>query len=252
MKRISALAAAFAVFASPAIAAERRYSVTDFDRVIVEGPFAVSLATGRSSGAVARGTQQALERVSLDVQGRTLRVRPNRSGWGGYPGESAGAVTIELATRDLRSATVAGSGTINIDRVAAMRLDLAVEGSGRISAANIETDHLSLGLMGSGAIDVSGTAKELRASLHGSGDLDASGLRAEGANIITDTAGSVSASVSREARVNAGGIGEVLVAGRASCTITGLSAAQVRCGSSNQGDYVFDRPSECTPCKQAR
>ena len=47
--------------ASPLAAAERSYSVTDFNRVRVEGPFAVTLATNvapfaRASGARARST----------------------------------------------------------------------------------------------------------------------------------------------------------------------------------------------------
>ena len=35
----------------PAAAAERRFAVTDFDRVVVEGPYQVRLATGRTTSA---------------------------------------------------------------------------------------------------------------------------------------------------------------------------------------------------------
>ena len=45
MNRIMLAALAITV-AAPAQAAERRYTVTDFDRVRVDGPFVVTLATG--------------------------------------------------------------------------------------------------------------------------------------------------------------------------------------------------------------
>ncbi|HEX8192779.1 MAG TPA: DUF2807 domain-containing protein [Allosphingosinicella sp.] len=228
-----ALAAASAFLAAPpAAGAERRFSVTEFDRIVVEGPYQVRLATGRSPGAAATGSAQALDRVSIDVQGTTLRIRPNRSSWGGYPGAAAGPVTIELSTRTLRAASVNGAGSLSLGPLRGLlRLDLAVEGSGRIAAPEVQADTLTIGLLGSGRIEVAGRAAQLRASVHGWAELDASALTAQGANISTDTAGRVSATVVREARVNATGIGEVDIAGAAACTVSGLSAGQVRCGT---------------------
>jgi hypothetical protein len=233
MKRIiAAIAACAAAIAlcAPAAAADRNYSVTDFDRIVIEGPFTVRLATGRTTSARATGSAQALERVSVEVQGRTLRIRPNRSAWGGYPGGAAAPVAIEVATRELRAASVNGSGSLAIDRAGGLRLDLAVEGSGRIAVPAVSADTLVIGLIGSGRIELAGTAKEVRASIHGWADLDAASLRAQGANIVTDSAGRVALAVEREATVTASGIGEVEIVGAAACTVRGLSAAQVRCG----------------------
>lgn len=215
---------------APAAAAERRYTVTEFDRIVIEGPFIVRLATGESPRAVATGSQEALDRVSIDVQGRTLRVRPNRSAWGGYPGVAAGPIAIELGTREIRAASVNGPGSLTLGRVAGLRLDLAVEGSGRLAAPEVSADILVIGLIGSGRIQVAGRAAELRANVHGWADLDASALAVQGANIVTDTAGRVAASVARQATVTASGIGEVEITGSAACTVRGLSAGQVRCG----------------------
>lgn len=223
-------AAALAALAAPATAAERRYTVTDFDRVVVEGPFSVRLVTGSHSSARATGSQEALERVSVEVQGRTLRIRPNRSAWGGYPGIAAGPVAIELSTRELRAATVNGAGNLAIDRVEGLRVDLAVEGTGRIGAPNVAADMLVIGMIGSGRIQLAGTARELRANVHGWADLDAAALTAQGAHVVTDTAGRLALTVAREANVTASGIGEVEILGTPACTVRGDSAGQVRCG----------------------
>ena len=229
MAAFPALAALCAV-STPAAAAERRYSVTDFDRIVVEGPFTVRLATGRPGSAVATGSPEALDRVAVEVQGRTLRIRPNRSAWGGYPGVAGGPVSLAVSTHELRSATVTGPGNLAIDRAAAMRVDLAVEGTGQIVMGGVTADHLNLGVIGSGRIQVAGTAKELRASIHGWADLDASALTADGANVTTDSAGHVVIGVAGQATVTASGIGEVEIIGNPACTVRGLSAGLVRCG----------------------
>ena len=106
-----------AAAASPLAAAQRNYSVTDFTRVKVEGPFAVTLATNVAPYARASGSPRALDRVSLRVDGRTLIIRVDRSAWGGAPDEQAGPVTISVGTHDIEQATLSGPGSLAIDRV---------------------------------------------------------------------------------------------------------------------------------------
>jgi hypothetical protein len=216
--------------AVPAGAAERNYSVTDFDRVQVDGPYRVSLTTGRSSAARAEGSTEALDQVAVDVQGGTLRVRRNRSAWGGYPGEGSGPVSIALTTRDLRNASVVGSGTLDIDRAKGLRVDLSVSGSGRLTVGAVEADNLVVGLLGGGRITVAGRARQLKATLQGSGDLAAAGLSADEAQIVSDTAGNVAVAVTRSAKVTATGPGDVEIVGGPSCIVQAKGSGRVACG----------------------
>src|SRR5690242_6766099 len=94
MVRILAASLALLTVSVSASAVDRRYAVTDFDRVVVEGPYSVRLTVGRPSAAVATGAQAALEGVSVDVQGTTLRIRRNANAWGGYPGRPPAPATI--------------------------------------------------------------------------------------------------------------------------------------------------------------
>lgn len=229
MKKIM-LAALAVALASPLAAAERRHTVTDFDRVQVDGPFEVTLATGRPSSALVSGSATAIERVSLEVQGRTLRIRPNRSSWGGYPGEGAGPVRIALGTHQLRAASVSGSGALSIDRAQAMRFDVAVSGSGRISLGEIKADTLIVGLLGSGQIELGGQAKDFRATIQGSGDLKAAKLTAEDARVNSDTAGTIELAVRRSANVRATGPGDTRIIGSPACTVKALGSGRVACG----------------------
>lgn len=217
--------------AAPAAAAERSYSVTDFDRIEVDGPYRVTLTTGGSTAARAEGSTEALERVSIDVQGGTLRVRRNRSSWGGYPGEGgSGPVTVALTTRDLRNAAVVGSGSLDIDRARGLRVLLSVSGSGRLTVGSVEADNLVVGLLGGGRITLAGRAKQLRATVQGSGDLAASGLTADDAQIASDTAGNVVVAVARTAKVTATGPGDVEIVGSPTCTVEAKGSGQVICG----------------------
>ena len=217
--------------AGPAGAAERTYSVTDFDRVQVEGPYRVTLVTGRSSAARAEGSIQALDQVSVDVQGGILRVRRNRSTLASYPAADPGPVTVALTTRDLRTAAIVGSASLEIDRAKGLRVDLSVSGSGRLSVAAVESDTLVVGLLGSGRITLAGRTKQLKATVQGSGDLAASGLSADEAQIISDTAGSVAVAVARTAKVTSTGNGDVEILGSPACTVTAKGSGRVSCGA---------------------
>ena len=227
---IGLLAPLLLVPAVPTAAAERLYSLTDFDRVQVDGPYQVTLTTGRSTSGRAEGSAAALDRVSVDVQGRTLRVRANRSAWGGYPGDAVGPVRIELTTRDLVSAAVIGSGSLTVDKVKGLRADLSVSGSGRLSVSSADADNLIVGLLGAGRITLGGKAKQLKATIQGSGDLAASAFTAEDAQLFADTAGTIAVGVRRTAEVTATGPGDVEVIGKPTCTVEARGSGQVRCG----------------------
>jgi hypothetical protein len=222
-----------ALLIAPAAAADQRVMVTDFDRVQVDGPYQVTLSVGRPSAVTATGSRGGLDRVLIEVQGRTLRIRPNKSAWGGYPGEPAGGlVQIVASTQELRGAAVQGGGSLSIDRAKGLRIDLTVSGSGRLGIAAVAADQLVLNLNGSGKIMLGGGAKQFRAFVSGTGDLDAASFRADNADLVTDTSGAIAFTAVRTAKVRAGGTGEVAIAGTAACTVTGLADYLVRCGVS--------------------
>jgi hypothetical protein len=230
MNRIRACLLAAALAAAPADAAERTYPVTDFDTIKVEGPFAVTLATGLSSRVRASGSPQALERLTVEVGGRTLRIRVNHSAWGGYPGQSPEPVRIEASTLDLARASVLGPGSLDIDKARGLRLDLAVGGSGRLAVHALDADNLIVGLMGSGAIVLAGRARQMRATIQGSGDLDAAHLQAGDVLLGADTAGNIALGSAHSARVTATGAGNVTIGGTPACTVDNRGSGRILCG----------------------
>jgi hypothetical protein len=227
----AAILLGFLVAAMPATAAERRYSLADFDRIQIEGPYQVRLTTGVATSGRASGSRQALDRLSIDVQGSTLRVRPNRSSWGGYPGQAADPPpTITLSTRALRSVAVSGSGGLSIDKARAAKLDVALAGSGRISIGNVDVDAFGLSLLGAGQVTLAGRAKQAKLIVQGSGAVEGAAFRADDLQVNAESAGNVALAAGRTAKVRSAGSGDVTISGNAACTFEALGSGAVRCG----------------------
>jgi len=229
--RIFLLAAVVAALTgTPALAVTRTYSVTGFEKIRIDGPYAVTLKVGSGGSAVATGDQRAIDRLKVEVQNRTLVVRTDRQAWGGWDKDSPGRVALSITTPSLTSAVLAGSGSIAIDRAKAQRFDLAVNGSGSASIGALETDRAFLSLVGSGGLAVGGKASQTRASLQGSGTIDAAKLSVDDLDLSATGSGDASFAARRTAKVTSAGSGEVTIAGTAACTVTSVGSGQVRCG----------------------
>lgn len=234
MTRLILALLALTASALPASAADRPYPVADFDRLVVEGPYRVHLVVGSATTAVASGTRDGLDRVSIESAGQTLRIRPRRNLWGANAGADPGPVTIELRTRTLRSARLLGPAVLDVEGAGGLNLDFMVEGSGTLRATRVAADALSLGLLGAGSLELTGTAKTLRGQFQGTGSVAAAGLAADAATITTNTVGAVALQVNGRAEINAYGLGTVTIGGSPACVLSGPGTSQVRCGASDQ------------------
>ena len=216
-----------AIAASPAMAAERNFSVTSFDRVRVDGPYKVKLTTGVPPFAVATGSAIAIDRVSVSVEGRTLIVRQNPGSWGGYPGEAPGPVEIEVGTHELSQAWLNGSGTLAIDRIRGLTFDLALQGSGSAAIGDADVDQMKIGISGAGSVTISGKAPKLTAVVRGTSTLDAAGLTAKDALVGAEGPSDVRVLATATAKVDARGTTSVAVGGNPSCTVKAEGSAVV-------------------------
>lgn len=225
------LLAFVALVASPALAADRGLTLTDFDRVRIEGPYVVDIATGRSASGKLSGTPQALDRITVQVQDRTLVVRPNHNGWGGNPDSDGGPVRVRLTVPVLRTAWVNGSGVVTIKGMRGATLDLALQGSGSLEVSELQGDRMTLALSGAGNARVAGKVSQLTVTTRGSGTLDAAALMTQDIRIATEGSGDVKTAASRSAKVMSIGTGNVSVAGTPACTVNNVGAGTVRCGA---------------------
>ena len=216
-----------AVVASPAIGAERNFSVNSFDRIRVDGPYKVKMTTGVPPFAVAKGSAGAIDKISVAVEGRTLVVRSNPGSWGGYPGDAPGPVEVEVGTHELSQIWVNGPGTLAVDRVRGLTFDLALQGSGSIAIGDADVDQMKIGISGSGSVTIAGKAPRLSAIVRGTSTLDAAGLTTKDALVGAEGPSEVKLVATATAKVDARGLTNVSVGGNPSCTVKAEGSAVV-------------------------
>lgn len=214
--------------AAPAHADERRFMLTGFERIRLEGPFEVEVTTGGSTGAVATGDARSLDRVSVRVDGRTLVVASSVNAWGGYPGAVRSLPRVTVSASELSSAVVTGGGRLSIDRMRGQHIALALTGAGALTVGHADADRLEATLVGTGALTVAGAALQARFQSNGAGTIAAEGLDVGALTVTTQSAGDSRFSARHTATVSASGQGVVQVAGTATCTVRGTAA--VDCG----------------------
>ena len=227
MIRRHLLIAAIALSGAPAAAADRNFSVTDFNQVRVNGPYRVKLVTGVSPRARASGSAAALDGISLDMMGRVLTIRRNPSTPSGYPGQQAGPVEIEVGTHDLTHASIIGSGALDIAAVRGQTFNLIVEGAGSVRIADLAADQLKVWLAGSGSASLAGSVKAATFVVRGTASLDARALQIKDAVIGSEGPAVVTATVSNSAKVNATGVSQVNLEGNPACTVKASGSAIV-------------------------
>jgi hypothetical protein len=230
MRRLGLAPLILTASASSALAAERGYSVTDFDRIDVTGSYVVIVETGKSPSVRASGSSEGIERLSVQTIGKTLKIKPNAGGWGGWPGAKAAAPSIRVTVPNLRDAQISGSGSLSISKMRAQVVKLGLAGSGQLSVAQLETDRLFASMVGSGTMTLTGKAAIGRLSTEGSGTLNGKALKVDNLDLISNSAGPSHFVGGKTAKVTSTGAGEIEVSGTPACTVNATGSGLVSCG----------------------
>jgi hypothetical protein len=225
--RILVPALAIAAVAAPASAADRNFTITGFTKIRVDGPYQVTLTTDKAPFARASGDSSALNGVAIEVQGSTLVIHPDRSSWGGFPGDAHKPARIFLGTHELTAAWVNGAGSLAISRARGLSFDLALDGPGSVSIATMDVDQLRVRLAGAAVATLAGRAARVTAQLQGSSTLDAGSLAAKDALVTAEGPASAKLAVANSAKVEASGTAAVQLSGKPACTTRIYGSASV-------------------------
>lgn len=224
------LAAMLIAWSGTAAAADRIYAVASFERIRVEGPYQVTLATGKSPQARASGEARAIEQLTVTLEGQTLIIRARPQAVGEVPIRPSAPLIVTVQTPLLRSASVRGGGRLTLSGMKAERVDLSVNGAGALDAAGIETDQLGATIIGAGTMRLAGRAGRAWLQLQGPGSYDATGLIANDLNVRSEGTGDTHAAARYTATIAASGLGSVIVDGKAACTVKSSGGGVISCG----------------------
>lgn len=210
----------------------RTFQVASFDKIEVAGPFDVHVTTGAQPGVSVRGPDKIVERMVVEVQDGTLKIHPEKRkgmfgnwNWGSYKGTAQVAVNVPM----LRAAEIAGTGDMNINRIATDSFRGAIAGSGNLNLAQVQVKELGLEIAGSGNVSGAGQAQQVRYEVAGSGNIRAGGIASEDARVEIAGSGNVDANARSTAKVEIAGVGNVRVTGGAKCIIDKAGVGNVDC-----------------------
>jgi carbon monoxide dehydrogenase subunit G len=192
--------------------------------VVLAGPDNVVVTHGDKLAITVAGDAEAADALRFTLDDETLGVM-RKSGWKG-----SGKATVRVTLPELRHVTLAGSGTLEADRMTG-DAEATVAGSGSARIAGIEADKLEVTIAGSGALEAAGTAGSLELTVAGSGTAKMAGLKVDKAKVTI--AGSGDASFASDGTVEATvmGSGDVTVTGSAKCTIKSMGSGKLHCSA---------------------
>ena len=207
----------------------RAYQVGNFTAIEAAGPFNVTVKTGANPGVQAKGNEKLIEKLVVEVDGDTLKIRPeNNRGWFHW-GVSHGKADIMITVPQLRAATLAGAGGITIDKVQGDSFDGQIAGSGDLNIQSLDVASLKVGIAGAGSVTGHGKAQTAGYEIAGSGDVNADGIAVEDLKVDIAGSGNVRAQATKTAKVDIMGSGDVEVKGGAKCTVSKMGGGDVRC-----------------------
>jgi hypothetical protein len=226
---LPALSGLLLLAGTPAGAAMRNYSVISFDRLIVTGPFDVSVKVGPGASVHAEGAQEAIDRLSVEQQGNTLVVKPLPDGWGGWPKGDHGMVRVSITTPALSQLSVTGSGDVMVDRVRGDALDLRLSGSGSLRVGTMDVIKLQTVSTGSGDMTLAGKSFSGNFLLSGSGNLKGEALAVQNAEASLVGSGDMTLNATAKAKLTLSGSGNLRITGPATCQVTQSGSGALDC-----------------------
>lgn len=214
---------------------EEKRMVATYRSIDLDVPATLYVTQEKLAPVTIRTDDNIATRISIEVSGDTLRIKPSASACCFDPSEltiTASADTIEnlrvsgsgdiVIRGGVRGRKIAleihGSGSIASDapiQVQSAKAD--IEGSGEISAA-IQVVELSSSIHGSGEFVWSGEANEHQIVIEGSGEIEASKFQTQNTSVTIEGSGECSVAASKSLEVTIDGSGEVKFRGNPQMT----------------------------------
>jgi len=198
--------------------------VAGFKGLAMALPGQVEVRTGSSEGLSIETDDNLLPLIETVVEDGTLKIRNKNK-----VNIRTRNLKIVVQTRGLDRLALAGSGSIDADRVAGSRVQFDVGGSGNIQAGKLDAETIAVNLGGSGDLKVNeGSARKLSASIGGSGTIDMTRVRLDAASVNLAGSGSATLWVQKTLDMTVAGSGNVDYYGDPQVSKTVLGSGSAR------------------------
>lgn len=208
-------------------AADQRFSIGNYDELIVEGDVIVNLETGKAPSAKAQGPGDKLGALRVERQGNVLRIRSV----GLQSGQSdKGPVTIAVTGRDIKRLALIGSGRINATALTADTTRIELRGSGSIDVASLKAFRFVSMIAGNGRLNIAkAEVVNTELAIDGSANFISAGFVTQNLKLVHNGPASTLMTVSNNAEINNTGAGSITIEGNGTCNVRKAGSATINC-----------------------
>ena len=225
MSRSVVAIAAVALLASPALAEDRNFNLSGFDKVAVAGSDNVDIRHGSAFRVVATGPADELDKLELVAKAGELKIGRKRQWWR-WSGED---VKVSVTMPALHGVRISGSANVVADRGDGPAFAMAISGSGDMKIAGVDAAKVGLAISGSGDVTAAGRCTSVDVQVSGSGNAMLAGLKCANVDVSVAGSGDVAAHASTAAMVRVAGSGDVRITGGGRCTKKVAGSGTVTC-----------------------
>lgn len=208
-------------------AAEQRFSIGNFDELIVEGDIIVNLETGKAPSAKAQGPSEKLGALRVERQGSVVRIRSAKLQNGR---RDTGPVTVTITGRDIKRLALIGSGMISANALEKDTLRIEMKGSGVINVANLKAIKFATMIAGNGTLNIAkANVVNSDVAIDGGANFVSAGFTTQNLKLAQSGPASTLLTVTNIAEINNSGTGSITVEGPGTCIIRKAGSAVINC-----------------------
>lgn len=200
-------------------------NVGAYSEVEISGIYAIVLTEGKVGELTVEAPENLMENIETKVRGNCLKITTQ-----GSFSLRRGNITIQVPIDKLKGLTVNGVASVKSQKeINSDSLQIKINGTASVNTA-VKTPMLNLHIAGAGSATLSGAAEVLVVDIDGTGQVNASDLKAAKGDLDVSGAGSINAYVSDELEAVVRGVGSIKVKGSPkvkSQVIKGLGSIKV-------------------------
>ncbi len=227
---LAVLGASVFAMCGSAQAKEQRLLSANFNDIVVSGDMQINIITGKPPKAVANGDKYFLDRLIFEQSNGVLRI-----GYKHYTSDkgtpNAAPLIIMLSTQQLRNIIVQGNASVRVDAI--KRSDpsaILLSGSGSIEIDKLIAPKVEVTINGSGKIAIgSGKVNLSTVYLDGNASYDASAFISNDLMLQQNGNATAKAQIDKTAEITNNGAGTITLTGKGICQIKQAGAATIRC-----------------------
>ena len=213
--------------ATPALAAERDFPSSGFEKVDFGAAGKVEVHSGSRFAVHASGDPKWLNELNVRVVQGSLMISwlHQHLNMNGHD-----PLHISISMPRVAGVTLSGAGTVVVDRAEGPDFGAIIRGAGTVDVAALHTDHAQFEMSGAGKISAAGSAGSVDAHVRGVGAIEIEALAARAGRLDMSGTGSIKARIDGPADATMNGMGSIDVTGNARCTVHKHGFGSVHCG----------------------